>query len=278
MGREFLTIYWREMVRFVRFRGLLFASLIQPALWLLLFGVAMASNFDSSAIPLPQFPGVVTVDYLTFMAAGVMAMTALFTGLFGGMGLLFDKNWGILKEMMASPMEPHHIQIGVGLGGITKALIQVGLIMGFGLLLGVDFFKGFSAIETVGAVFGIFAFVAVFSVGFVFLSSGLAMRVESMESVQAMMTLLTMPIMFSSNALYSTAAFPDWLQAIAAVNPLTYFVNGIRYFALGEDFAALGTHYHYTGDEVLVSFAVLSVFALLTFAFAWFSFRATKKK
>jgi len=278
MGREFLTVYWREMVRFVRFRGLLFASLIQPALWLLLFGVAMASNFDSSAIPLPEFPGVTSIDYLTFMAAGVMAMTALFTGLFGGIGLLFDRNFGIMKEMLASPMEPHHIQIGVGLGGITKALIQVGLIMGFGLLLGVSFFPAFSALEVLIAVLGIFAFVAVFSAGFVFLSAGLAMRVESMESVQAMMTLLTMPIMFSSNALYSTASFPGWLQAIASVNPLTYFVNGVRYFALGGDFSALGTHYEYTGSEIAISFAALSGFALSMFAFAWLSFRSAKMK
>jgi ABC-2 type transport system permease protein len=278
MGKEFLTVYWREMLRFVRFKGLLFASLVQPALWLLLFGVAMASNFDNSAIPLPEFPGVKSIDYLTFMAAGVMAMTALFTGLFGGMGLLFDKNFGIMKEMLASPMEPHHIQIGVGLGGITKAIIQVGLIMGFGLLLGVSFFPGFTVFETLIAVLGIFAFVAVFSAGFIFLSAGIAMRVESMESIQAMMTLLTMPIMFSSNALYSTASFPGWLQAIAAVNPLTYFVNGVRYFALGGDFAALGTHYQYTGGEIVTAFAALLVFTALAFVFAWHSFRTAKMK
>jgi ABC-2 type transport system permease protein len=277
MGREFMTVYWREMVRFVRFRGLLFASLVQPALWLLLFGVAMASNFDSSAIPMPEYPGVVSVGYLTFMAAGVMAMTALFTGLFGGIGLLFDRNFGIMKEMMASPMEPYHIQIGVGLGGITKSIIQVGLIMVFGILLGVEFFSGFSVVEVLGAILGILVFVAVFSAAFVFLSAGLAMRVESMESVQAMMTLLTMPIMFSSNALYSTAAFPGWLQAIAAVNPLTYFINGIRYFALGGDFAAMGTHYQYTSGDIVLSFVALTVFALLMFAFAWQAFRSARK-
>ena len=278
MTREFLTIYWREMLRFVRFKGQLFAALVQPALWLLLFGVAMASNFDSDAIPMPTFPGVVSVDYLTFMAAGVMAMTALFTCLFGGMGLLFDKNWGIMKEMLASPMRSYHIQIGVGLGGITKSLIQVGLIMGFGLLLGVEFFPGFSVTHTLTSILGIFAFVAIFSAGFIFLSAGLAMRVESMESVQAIMTLLTMPIMFSSNALYSTSSFPMWLQVISSVNPLTYFVNGIRYFALGSDFTAMGTHYEYTSGDIVMSLIVLTVFAGLAFVFAWQAFRTAKVK
>ncbi|MGD9962860.1 MAG: ABC transporter permease [Thermoplasmata archaeon] len=278
MGREFLTIYWREMIRFVRFKGLLFASLVQPALWLLLFGVAMSSNFASDTIVFPTIPGVVNIDYLTFMAAGVMAMTALFTCLFGGIGLLFDKNWGIMKEMLASPMRSFHIQLGVGLGGVTKSLIQVGLIMAFGLILGVEFFPGFSGAETLRAILGIFAFVVVFSAGFIFLSAGLAMRVESMESVQAMMTLLTMPLMFSSNALYSTSSFPQWLQVISSVNPLTYFVDGIRYFALGGDFTALGTHYEYVGGDILVAFAYLLGFAALTFAFAWHSFKTAKVK
>lgn len=278
MGKEFLTIYWREMIRFVRFRGQLFAALVQPALWLLLFGVAMSSNFASDTIVFPTIPGVVDIDYLTFMAAGVMAMTALFTCLFGGMGLLFDKNWGIMKEMLASPMRSYHIQLGVGLGGVTKSLIQVGLIMVFGLLLGVEFFPGFSGGETLKAVLGIFGFVIVFSAGFIFLSAGLAMRLESMESVQAMMTLLTMPLMFSSNALYSTSSFPQWLQAISSVNPLTYFVDGIRYFAMGGDFTALGTHYEYAGGDILFAFAYLLAFTGLTFVFAWHSFKTAKVK
>ena len=276
MGREFLTVFWREMIRFVRFRGQLFAALVQPALWLLLFGIAMTSNFTDDLIPSPNAPGAISVDYLTFMAAGVMAMTALFTCLFGGMGLLFDKNWGIMKEMLASPMPSYHIQIGVGLGGVTKSFIQVGLIMVFGIVLGVEFFSGFSVLEVAMSILGIFAFVMVFSAGFIFLSSGLAMRVESMESVQAIMTLLTLPLMFSSNALYSTSSFPAWLQAISSVNPLTYFVNGIRYFALGDDFTAMGTHYEYTSGEIVLSFLILVAFAVLTFIFAWRAFGAAK--
>jgi ABC-2 type transport system permease protein len=276
MAREFLTIYWREMIRFVRFRGMLFASLIQPALWMLLFGIAMASNFDNASIVLPTIPGVLSVDYLTFMTAGVMAMTALFTCLFGGMSLIFDKNWGLMKEMLASPMPSHHIQIGVGLGGITKSFIQVGIIMSFGLVLGVGFFPGFSAVDTVVSVLGIFAFIGIFSAGFLFMSATIAMRVESMESIQAIMTLLTLPLMFSSNALYSIESFPQWLQAVSAVNPLTYLINGLRYFALGGDFSAMGTHYQYASGDIVFSFAVLSAFAGVMFVAAWQTFKTAK--
>ncbi len=276
MAREFLTVYWREMIKYVRFKGMLFASLVQPALWLLLFGVAMSSNFDNSAFQFPDMPGVVSVNYLTFMTAGVMAMTALFTCLFGGMGILFDRNWGIMKEMLASPMNSYHIQLGVGLGGVTKSLIQVCLILVFGLVLGVDFFAGKSALEVLVSVAGIVAFIAVFSAGFIFLSATFAMRVESMESVQAIMTLLTMPLMFSSNALYSIDSFPTWLQVISSVNPLTYLVNGIRYFALGDNFFAMGTHYELAGNDIIFAFVVLLAFACLTFTTAWLTFKKAK--
>jgi ABC-2 type transport system permease protein len=92
MPLEFLTIYWRDMLRFVRFRAVLISSLVQPALWMALYGAAMSSNFSrlSSSIPVPQ--DAISISYLTFMGAGVIALTTLFTSLFGGITLLFDKN------------------------------------------------------------------------------------------------------------------------------------------------------------------------------------------
>ncbi len=97
MSWEFLTIYWRDMLRFVRFRIALVVSLIQPALWMALYGAAMSSNFSrlSSGMTVPE--GAIAVSYLTFMGAGVIALTTLFTSLFGGITLLFDKNWGLMR-------------------------------------------------------------------------------------------------------------------------------------------------------------------------------------
>jgi ABC-2 type transport system permease protein len=143
MAWEFLTVYWREMIRFTRFRTQLLSSLLQPALWMAFFGVAMSSNFNRFASSVPPPAGVVPVDYLTFMAAGVIAMTTLFTSLFGGISLLFDKNWGLMREMLASPMPRTHIMLGISLSGMTKSFIQVAIIMAFGLFLGVQFFPGY---------------------------------------------------------------------------------------------------------------------------------------
>jgi ABC-2 type transport system permease protein len=273
MDTGFTTIYWRDMIRFVRFKTLLVSSLVQPALWMAFFGIAMAASFDRLTAGIPPIPGVPTVSYLTFMGAGVIAMTTLFTSLFGGIVLLFDKNWGLMREIMASPLPRGHIILGIALSGMTKSFIQAIIIMVFGLLIGAQFFYGFTPLETITGILGILLFVGIFSLGFLFLSAAISISLESPEGLQGIITLLTMPIFFASNALYPTTAFPPVLQAIAIVNPLTHLVNGIRYFAIGDNFTAIGIHYTATPGDILINFLVLVVFALLMFALAWWRFQ-----
>jgi len=275
MSTTFLTIFWREMIRFTRFKAQLFSSLVQPILWMAFFGVAMSSTFDSVTPPggpVMDLGGVPEVSYLTFMGAGIIAMTALFTTLFGGMSIVFDKKWGIMREIMASPMPRSNILFGITLAGIVKSFIQAIIIIIFGLMVGVKFFGGFGPLEVLLSFFGILAFVALFAAGFVFLSSAISMKVESFEGVQGFMTLMTMPLFFTSNALYPSESFPPLLKAIATVNPLTHLVTGVRYFALGNEFAVVGQIYSYSAADVLGSFLFLLVFSILTYLFAWRTF------
>jgi ABC-2 type transport system permease protein len=273
MAYGFTTIYWRDMIRFVRFKTLLFASLLQPALWLAFFGIAMASNFDRLLAGIPVPPGVHVIGYLTFMGAGIIAMTTLFTSLFGGIVILFDKNWGLMREILASPMNRNHIIFGIGLSGVTKSFIQAIIIMIFGILLGAGFFAGYTWIETAIAVLGILAYVAMFALGFLFLSAAIAISMESPEGLQGVITLLTMPIFFASNALYPIDAFPEFLKVMSIYNPMTYLINGIRYFAIGPDFMAIGKHYTYTQGDILFSYFGLIVFTVLMFGLAWWRFQ-----
>lgn len=273
MRMGFLTIYWRDMIRFVRFRTLLISSLVQPALWMAFFGIAMSANFTRLTSDVPPIPGIPNVGYLTFMAAGVIAMTTLFTSLFGGMTLLFDKNWGLLREVMASPLPRDHIIFGIALSGMTKSFIQAIIIMVFGIFIGAEFFMGFSPLNVIFSILGILLFVGIFSLGFLFLSAAIAISLESPEGMQGIMTLLTMPIFFASNALYPVNAFPPALQVVSMGNPLTHLVNGIRYFAIGDDFQAIGILYSTTVTELLVSLSVLIVFALAMFGLAWWRFQ-----
>ena len=273
MPYGFTTIYWRDMIRFVRFKTLLFASLLQPALWLAFFGIAMASNFDRLLAGTPVIPGVRVIGYLTFMGAGIIAMTTLFTSLFGGIVILFDKNWGLMREILASPMDRNHIIFGIGLSGVTKSFIQAIIIMIFGILLGAGFFAGYSPMKIAISILGILAFVGMFALGFLFLSAAIAISMESPEGLQGVITLLTMPIFFASNALYPIDAFPEFLKVMSMYNPMTYLINGIRYFVIGPDFMAIGKHYMYTQTDILVSYLGLVVFTVIMFILAWWRFQ-----
>ena len=272
MHKGFLTIYWRDMLRFVRFRTLLFTSLVQPALWLAFFGVAMSNNFDRLTATMPAVPGVRAVGYLTFIGAGVIAMTTLFTSLFGGTVLLFDKNWGLMRETLSSPLPRIHIIIGIGLSAMTKSFIQAAIILVLGLLLGVQFFESYTATQVLVSLLGIMLFIGIFSLGFLFLSAAIAITMESPEGMQAVITLLTMPFFFTSNALYPSTSFPPFLRALSTINPLTHLVSGIRYFAIGSDFSSIGIHYTYTQGEAVTSFLALLAFAAIMFLIARWRF------
>ncbi len=256
------------MLRFVRFRALLFATLIQPALWLAFFGIAMSNNVDRLTATMPAIPGVRTVGYLTFIGAGVIAMTTLFTSLLGGTVLLFDKNWGLMRETLASPLPRIHIILGIGLSGMVKSFVQSAVIMIFGLLLGVQFFDGYTQLQVIVSLFGIMLFIGIFSLGFLFLSVAIAITMESPEGMQAVITLLTMPFFFASNALYPVNSFPPLLRALSAGNPLNHLISVIRYFTIGSDFSSIGIRYTYTQGDVLVSFLALVAFTGIMFLIA----------
>ena len=266
----FLNIYKRDMTRFFRFKHQLFSSLLQPALWLGFFGMAMAGNFDRILGGTGEaVAGVMSVDYLTFMCAGVIAATILFTNIFGGFILLFDKNWGIFREILASPMSRKDIIIGIAMSGITKSWIQAIIVIVFGLILGVAFFTGKGPFGIIFSLAGILLFIALFSIAFISLSAIIALKMDSPEGFQGISTLLTMPLFFVSNALYPATGLPVVLQQIAEVNPLTHLTAGIRYFAIGGDFTAIGMHFVYTTKDMLVSLGYLALFAGVIFAIAW---------
>ncbi len=256
------------MIKFFRSRALLFASLLQPALWLVLYGVSMSSNFDLIGSGLPPQAGVVSVNYLTFMAAGVISMTVLFTCLYSGISLQFDKQFGLMKEMVASPMPRSHIILGLSLSGVAKSLIQAIIIVLFGVVLGVKFFAGFAIEQILISILGIFAFVVVFAMGLMFLSTFIAMKIESHEGTQGVITLLTLPLFFASNALYPISSLPVAIQAVSYVNPLSYFINGLRYFSLGSNFYSFGTYYTTSFYDMLISLGFLVGFALIMYVLA----------
>jgi ABC-2 type transport system permease protein len=255
---------------------MLFASLIQPALWLALYGLSMEGNFDIIVPGIPDLQGVVSVNYMTFIAAGIVSMTILFTCLYVGVYLQIDKQYGLMKEMIASPMPRLHILSGISLSGVTKSLLQTMIIIVFGIILGVRFFVGFTAVQTLISILGIIGFVVLFAMGLMFLSCMISIKIESHEGVQAVITMLTLPLFFVSNALYPTDSMPMAIKIISYLNPLTYFINGLRYFSLGSEFYALGTLYTYGTNDILLSFAFLLAFDIIMYLLAIRTFKKAK--
>jgi len=274
MEKGFAAIYWRDMIKFFRNRALLFSALIQPILWLILYGVSMSSNinlFYANSDTLSSG----SINYMTFMTAGVVGMTILFTCLYSGQNIQFDKQYGLMKEIVVSPMPRSQILVGETLAGITKALIQATIVILFGYVLGVQFFFGLSVTGTLGAIGGVILFAVLFSVGLMFLSIAIAMRVKDHNVSQAVITLLTLPLFFASNALYPIDSLPAILKGAAFLNPLTHFINGMRYFGISPNFYSFGVNYATSLSDLLISLAFLVGFAILMFLFAMRAFDKT---
>jgi len=274
MEKGFAAIYWRDMIKFFRNRALLFSALIQPILWLILYGVSMSSNinlFYANSGTLSSG----SINYMTFMTAGVVGMTILFTCLYSGQNIQFDKQYGLMKEIVVSPMPRSQILVGETLAGITKALIQATIVILFGYVLGVQFFFGLSVTGTLGAIGGVILFAVLFSVGLMFLSIAIAMRVKDHNVSQDVITLLTLPLFFASNALYPIDSLPAILKGAAFLNPLTHFINGMRYFGISPNFYSFGVNYATSLSDLLISLGFLVGFAILMFLFAMRAFDKT---
>ncbi len=276
MRTDFVTVYWRDMKKFFRSKYVLITSLIQPALWLAIYGLSMSGSFNLISTENSLRQGFISVNYLTFMAAGVVSLTILFTCLYSGTYVQFDIQFGLMKEMVASPIKRSHILLGLSLSGLTKALIQTTIILGFGLILGVKYFAGFTILHVMLSVLGILLFVILFSMGLMFLALTLGITIEGHDSIQSVITLLTLPLFFASNALYQMSSLPTAIQVASSFNPLSYFINGIRYFSIGQKFYSMGTYYEFGTIDLLFSLAVLSLFTLAMYLLAMRAIKRVK--
>jgi len=180
-----------------------------------------------------------------------------------------------MKEIVVSPIPRSQILLGTTLSGITKALIQATIVILFGYVLGTQFFFGLTATGVLAAVGGVMLFAVVFSLGLMFLSSAIAMKVRDHNVSQAIITLLTLPLFFASNALYPLESLPIYLKVAAYLNPLTHFITGMRYFGISSDFYSFGIHYTTSLTDLLVSLGFLAGFALVMFVLAVRAFETT---
>ncbi len=208
-----IYIMWlRQIKKYFRSRSRIIGSLGQPLLFLLAFGFGFGSIYKKAG----------EGNYMQFLAPGIILMSVLFTAIFSGIDLIWDRQFGFLKETMVAPVSRLQIMLGKTLGGATVATVQ-GIIV-FVLTLLVGFHPQNVFMLPV-------ALIVVFLVALLFtsLGIGLASTMEDMQGFQLIINFLVMPIFFLSGALFPLEGAPKALDVIATIDPLSYGVDGLRY-------------------------------------------------
>ena len=219
-----IYILWlRELRRYVRSRAQMVASLGQPTLYLVALGFGLGPVFQKAG----------QGSYVQFVAPGVIAMTVLFSSVFSGIGLLWDRQFGFLKETLVAPVPRIQIMLGRTLGAATVAVFQ-GL-----LVVIVCFIAGFRAHNPLMIPIAL-GFMALIACVFAALGTAIGSALENMQGFQLIMNFLVMPIFFLSGALYPLSNLPRAMSIITSIDPLTYGVDGLRTTLIGLSHFSLG--------------------------------------
>jgi ABC-2 type transport system permease protein len=208
--RAVRVVWRRELLRFLRNRLRLVTSVVQPVLFLLVLGSGMSSLVASSG----------GVNFKTFMFPGILAMTVLFTALFSAISIVWDREFGFLREMLVAPVRRGAIVLGKSAGGATTAVIQGSLMLLLAGLVDVPYSPALFAI-----LLGEMLLVAVALTAFGVL---VAARMSQIESFQAVIQFLVMPMFFLSGAIFPPTGLPSWLEVLTRLDPLTYAVDPMR--------------------------------------------------
>lgn len=214
--RAMTTIWLRDLLRFVRDRSRLASSLGQPLLFLLLFG----GGFSAAISDL----GAGELNYTQFLFPGILAMTVLFTAVFSAVSVVWDREFGFLKEVMVAPVSRYGVAAGKVAGGATVALLQGLIILALAPILGISF----SLVQVV-LITGILLLLAIMMTSFGLL---LAARQQTMEGFHMVMNFVLLPMFFLSGAFFPLQGVPLWMTLLASVDPVTYGVDPLRQIVL----------------------------------------------
>jgi len=227
------TVYilWlRQLKRYFRSKSRLIGSLGQP----LLFLVALGFGFG------PIYQKAAGGSYIKFLTPGIIAMSVLFTAMFSGIEIIWDRQFGFLKETLVAPVSRMEIMIGRTLGGATVAVIQGTVVFLISFLIG---FR----LENFLYLSLFFLFMLLIALLFTALGTAIASKMEDMHGFQLIMNFLVMPLFFLSGALFPLQNLPRTLTTIVMLNPLSYGVDGLRgalgagyQFGFSQDFLLLG--------------------------------------
>jgi len=241
-----IYILWlRQLKRYFRSKARIFGSLAQP----LLFLVALGFGFG------PIFQKAGGGNYIEFLAPGIIAMGILFTALFSGIEIIWDKQFGFLKETLVAPVSRLQVMIGRTVGGATVAIMQ-GVIV-FVLAYAIGFRPANAAYLPLALIF-MFLIALLFTA----LGTAIASVLDDMQGFQFIMNFLVMPTFFLSGALFPLRGLPKIIEGVARVDPLSYGVDGLR-GALG-----VGFQFGLSADLLVLGVAVAILLVLGSYLFS----------
>ncbi len=243
--RVIYVLWLRQLKRFFRAKSRIFSAILQPLLFLLALGYGLGSVYAKAG----------EGNYLEFLVPGIMAQTVLFAAMFYGAMIMFDKQFGFLKETLVAPVSRTKIMLGGALGGATTAVMQSLVVFVIALFLG---FRPYAW----GLVPVAVLILVLLAVSIASFSSGIGSFVQDMQGFQAINQMIIFPLYFLSGALYPLEHVPNWLRIIAECNPMSYAVDALRGTLIGQSHLGIAK-----------DIAVLIISAVLLISFGAYRFR-----
>lgn len=257
-----LALTGREIKKWLKEPVMLMMIILQPVIWMGLFGKAMNLNaifsmgtinmpsmiyIPGSALIPPQSGGIVVsgtiisqvfnslgsevmknvfgvADYFSFMSVGMISMIVMFTTMFSGMSIVWDRRLGFLDKVLSTPVSRAAIILSKMLNAAIRAMFQATIVLGLAVAFGLQVSSTFTPLN----LLGIYAAVFLLSMGLSSIFLALALRSTRQETQMAIVNLINMPLMFASNVFFPVSMMPAWIQAIASINPVSFITDAIR--------------------------------------------------
>src|SRR5438046_6847142 len=239
------VLWLRELRRYVRSRAQIVASLGQLLLYLVALGFGLGPVFQKAG----------QGSYVQFVAPGIISMTILFSSVFSGIGLLWDRQFGFLKETLVAPVPRLHVMLGKALGGATVAVIQGSIVFVVCLI------AGFRPVN-ISSLPIAFLFMALIATMFTSLGTAIGSLLVDMQGFQLVMNFLVMPIFFLSGALFPLVNLPKSLAIVTSLDPMTYGVDGLRGALIGV------SHFGMAADLAVICAVTVVFLGLGTYFFS----------
>jgi ABC-2 type transport system permease protein len=274
----------RELKKWLKEPIILLMAILQPVLWMGLFGKAMnignmfsSSNISISDIVLPGVTlippqsGSITIsgtalsqmfgnlgptimqnifgvkDYFSYMSVGMISFIVMFTTMFSGMSIVWDRRLGFLNKVLSTPVSRGAIIFSKVLNASLRSMFQATIILALAVIFGLQVSSTFSVVN----ILGIYAAIFLLCVGLSSVFLAVALRSTKWETQMAIVNLINLPLMFASNAFFPISQMPDWIQAIAHVNPISYLTDATRQLTV----LSLDT------SSLIIDFTFLGIFA-----------------